>query len=167
MSTKLTQAQLKEVLQYDPETGAFTWRSGHGKVRAHERAGSRHAAGYRQINLGGAVMLEHRLAHLYMRGCWPRSEVDHRNGVRSDNRWDNLRPATSSEQKQNATIRKDNTSGFQGVGWFKPKGKWRARIRVGGREHHLGYFDDPESAYAARCAAKLQLHPFQPTARPT
>jgi AP2 domain len=58
-----------------------------------------------------------------------------------------------------------NTSGFPGVSWHEGDRKWQARINVGRRHIHLGYFDIREEAHAAYLAAKAILHPFAPTPR--
>ena len=166
MKKELTAERLREVLDYSVVSGVFTWRvKTCKKVVIGARAGSRTGRGYRQIRVDGELYLEHRLAYLYVEGFWPEAEVDHANGNGELNAWVNIRGATSAEQKQNTRRRKDNTSGFKGVGWFRPKGKWRARIRAGGREVRLGYFDQADAAGAAYLAAKAGLHPFNPTQR--
>jgi hypothetical protein len=89
--------------------------------------------------------------------------LDHRDGVRTNNRLANLREATRSENCQNAAKRNDNTSGFTGV-W--PVGKrWRAKVAVDGVERHAGYFATKELAQAAYLATKAELHKFQPIPR--
>lgn len=82
-------------------------------------------------------------------------EVDHRNGIRSDNSWSNLRLATQQQNQANSRRPKNNTSGFKGVFWNKQRGKWAAKINPGGRQVHLGFFDNPkEAAGAYRTAAQ-------------
>jgi hypothetical protein len=84
-----------------------------------------------------------------MTGEWPKkSDVDHINGVKSDNRWCNLREATRAENTSNTQIRITNTSGYKGVGWHKHHKKWSAQIRVDGYLYYLGLFDTPEEAAA-------------------
>jgi hypothetical protein len=105
----------------------------------------------------------HRLAWLYVHGAFPPADLDHRDGVRTNNRLANLREATRSENCQNAAKRNDNTSGFTGV-W--PVGKrWRAKVAVDGVERHAGYFATKELAQAAYLATKAELHKFQPIPR--
>lgn len=99
-----------------------------------------------------------RLAWLYMTGEWPQHEVDHENRVRDDNRWCNLRQATSSEQKMNTVIRSDNTSGVKGVGWSKRQGMWHARVKAYGVQYHVGYFADLDEARKARDAKAAEIH---------
>ena len=159
-----TQQRLQELLHYDPTTGVFTrlvQTSGNAKIG--DVAGSRHVAGYRQCHTDGKVYLSHRLAWLYMTGSWPIDQIDHRNGVRNDNRWSNLREATQAENQQNHKMRRDNTSGFIGVARFR--NKWRAQIQINGRLKHIGCFTTPDDAHAAYLAAKAELHTFQPALR--
>lgn len=91
MSQKLTAKRLRQVLDYNPRTGVFTWKEkiGH-RTAVGERAGSQESAGYRTIGIDGVRSLEHRLAVLHQTGKWPRRIVTHKNGDRSDNRWKNL-----------------------------------------------------------------------------
>lgn len=144
----LTQERLKELLQYDPETGHFTWRvRTNGRVPAGSRAGSPNRDGYIQIKIGGVLRAAHRLAFLYMTGEIP-SEVDHINRVRDDNQWPNLRPATRRENAGNKGPQRNNASGHRGVTWHKQHGKWLARGMRDGRMFHLGYFTSLEAAAA-------------------
>jgi len=87
----LTQERLKELLSYDPETGAFTWLLSPGPKRKGEQAGSQHHSGYRFVKLDGKMYAEHRIAFLYVHGYFPEGDVDHINRIRNDNRPDNLR----------------------------------------------------------------------------
>ena len=83
-------------------------------------------------------------------------DVDHRDGDGLNNRRNNLRKATTSQNICNQRIRSDNTSGLKGV---SPRyGKWQARITAHGKTRSLGWFPTPESAYAAYCKASLQMH---------
>lgn len=153
MTNTLSQDRLKEVLSYNPETGEFTWLVDRLRVRPGERAGKVTREGYIEIGVDGKRYMAHRLAFLYMTGSIPSSYVDHINLTKSDNRWCNLRPASSSQNQMNTGGRPNNTSGFKGVSWHSRGGRWRANIRVGGKKKHLGYFDTAEDGYAAYCAA--------------
>jgi hypothetical protein len=145
---ELTQAEVRRLLDYDPETGVFTWLVSAGRVRAGGAAGSMNR-GYREIRIDRRNYAAHRLAWLYMTGERPSHEIDHINGDPGDNRIINLRPATSSQNKANARKRSRNTSGWKGVSWHARDRKWRAMIGVAGRQQHLGYFDCPAEAHAA------------------
>ena len=90
----LTQARLKKLLSYNTDTGEFRWRvTRRGAARAGSVAGCVRHDGYVRIAIDGKRYLAHRLAWLYVHGELV-PELDHANGVRSDNRLDNLRPAT-------------------------------------------------------------------------
>lgn len=161
----LTQTRLRELFDYNPETGIFTRRppakrkAGNRLSYFNKPAGSLHNIhGYVSIHIDGEKFRASRLAWLYMTGEWPQHEVDHINGNRANDSWANLREANSSEQKMNTAIRSDNTSGVKGIGWNKRQGKWHARIKAYGVQTHLGYFDDLEQAKAARKAAEVRIH---------
>lgn len=147
----MLQEQLKAVLRYDPETGIFT-RLSNGAI-----AGSIKTKGYRYIGIGSRRYRAHRLAFLYMTGSMPK-QVDHKNGIRDDNRWENLRDASHSQNCQNAITRKDNTSGVKGVFWHKDKKYWIARLKVDGKQHVVGHYKEIAEAEMALKAARQQLH---------
>lgn len=157
--------RVRALLAYDRKTGRLMWKVSHGNRRAGQVAGSRHSQGYVQVRLDGHVVLAHRLIVFVVKGEWPEHEVDHRDGKRTNNRWRNLRPATSGENKQNACIRRDSRSGLLGVGWHSSRQEWRARIRVNNREKHLGWFKSRLSAHRAYLKAKREMHLFQPIPR--
>ena len=146
MNTALSQARLKELLHYDSDTGLFTWKISRGCMHAGQVAGGPNSKGYRQIKIDGVVYKAHRLAHLYVVGAWPDDKIDHANTVRGDNRFSNLREATTLQNNRNTTKRSDNTSGFKGVSFNKNRCKWEAYIRYDGRRRHLGLFCTAELA---------------------
>jgi hypothetical protein len=153
MMTKLNAGRLREVLSYDPETGAFTWLV---STARHRRIGDVAGCvkdGYRQIGIDGRRYRAHRLAWLWMTGEWPSAEIDHINGDPADNRIANLRPATSSQNKANARLRSDNSSKLKGVSYDRQRQKWLARIVLAGRARNLGRFTDPAAAHAAYAEA--------------
>ena len=159
MTTKarngLTAEDLRAVLSYSPDTGIFVWISG---VRNGQVAGNVDNLGYRRICVFGRFYKAHRLAWFYVNGKWP-IEIDHVNGVRDDNRLVNLRAANRSINVQNVGPRRNNTSGFTGVSFYRRTGRWRAQIKNAGRTVHLGDFDQPEAAHDAYMEAKKRLHP--------
>ena len=154
----LTQEQLKESLQYIPDTGIFTRLKTYHKTRSGSVAGCLHSSGYCYIRVKGKKYRAHRLAFLYMTGSFPPDDTDHINGVKDDNRWVNLREATHSQNMCNSGKHKDNKSGFKGVVWHKHNKKWYAKIKHMSGNISLGYFESPESAHQAYIEAALRLH---------
>lgn len=160
----LTAARLRELLHYFPETGVFTWKISRGLAVVGAEAGTKVSNGYIHICIDRHVIGAHRLAWLYVHGKWPKSNIDHINRNKVDNRIANLREATTSENGQNTLVNKRNTSGYKGVSWLSCRNRWRALITVNGKKHNLGLFKDPKDAYAAYCAAAQRLHKYNPAA---
>lgn len=147
----ITQDRLKEILDYDPETGVFRWRVSPrpGRIIAGQVSGCIKNTGYRCIQIDNMSYSEHRLAWLYIYGEWPPNQMDHVNTIRNDNRIANLRLASASENCRNRT--NINKSGYKGVSWRY--NKWRAGIKIKGKSYHLGCFPTLEMAHAAYCEA--------------
>ena len=159
-----TQQDVQAVLHYNPETGVFTNRIDRNpRAPKGSVAGYINTIGYTIIQIGGRKLHAHRLAWLYMTGKWPAREIDHINRVRSDNRFANLRQATSTQNKHNTTDRVTNTSGHRGVTWHKHRQKWQAQISVAGVHRYLGLFDTVEEAVRAREAAVALFHNYAKT----
>ena len=147
----LTFRRLNQVLDYEPSTGVFTWRAAN-KYNPHKGSVAGHVSkrdGYRYIILDYRHYTASRLAWFWMTGKLPAAEIDHKNTIRDDNRWRNLRPATSSQNKQNASIRINKNTPFKGVSWHKHSHSYRAYITLEGRHVSLGYFHSAEKAHAA------------------
>jgi hypothetical protein len=110
--------------------------------------------GYVVIWIEGRFYRAHRLAHLYMTGEWPPSQIDHKECDRGDNRWEKIRQATVSQNRCNVKRRRDNTSGCKGVTWHAITETWR--VRVNGK--HFGLYKKLEDAIARRKAVAEELH---------
>lgn len=173
-----TQARALEYFNYDPETGHLLFRERPESEfkqastyavhlrRIGKPAGCKHKCGYVKVLIDGQYSLAHRVIWLIAHGEWPEYpafEIDHINGVRSDNRLVNLRKVTKSGNQRNAGPRINNTSGVHGVNW-KPKynstpgdGRWVARIWNGPRHVYLGSFQTLHEASIARKAAERVL----------
>jgi len=157
----VTQQRLKELFIYDPESGIFTRRIAtgrHGCYRAGAKAGTQNPRGYIIVSVDSQRYMAHRLAWLYVYGQMPATDLDHINNVKNDNRIANLRLVTRKQNMQNVLFHKHNTSGFKGVSWHVPRGKWRAYIFCDYRQIHLGLFDTKEAAAAARVDAEKVYH---------
>lgn len=146
----LTQSALKEALHYDPETGHFTWlvrsdrQQQHNKKLAGTRAGCVGSLGYITIKINSKLYYGHRLAWLYMTGAFPKTNTDHINGERSDNRFVNLREASHAQNMYNKPNR-----GSCAKGVMRRGNKFRARIKYDGVTYSLGQFDTEEEAAEA------------------
>jgi len=155
--SKLTQELVKRVLDYSPETGVFTRRvRTSNRVKAGLPAGGVDGRGYWLICVGGERHTAHRLAFLYMEGSFPKDQVDHINGERSDNKWSNLRHATNKQNAQNKAVARKNRNGHTGVSWCNHSKKWRAYIKLDGKMIYLGYHKEEESAVMARRQAEVK-----------
>ena len=154
---RITRARLLELLHYDSETGEFRWQERVSRsVKVGDLAGLTDSEGYRQITIKGRAYRAHQLAWFYMTGKWCTVVIDHRDGDPSNNRWDNLRPATISQNNANRRPNRNNKSGFKGVVQHHI-GRWCARIKKNGRRYHLGSFASPQEAHAAYVAAARKL----------
>lgn len=166
MSTILTEERLKEVCDYDPETGALTWRIPRRKCKVGALIGSPDDRGYLKVKIDYRIYYIHRLAWLYMTGAWPTHDVDHIDRNKANNAWGNLRAATQKQNSENVGLTRGNRSGIKGVSWSPIHKKWRARIKHNYKGITLGYFDDVASAVQARKEAELTLFTHSQASRP-
>lgn len=149
--------RLREVMSYDPDTGIFTWKvRTTNRVQVGDQAGHPDPQhGYRLIGIDGRIYHAARLAFLYMTGAMP-SFVDHKDRVRLNDRWANLRPATRSQNQANRSRQLNNTSGFKGV--TPHQGKWMARVTYKGRTRRVSGFDTAVAAAAAYDEIARRMH---------
>jgi hypothetical protein len=136
--------------------GHLYWKaSADSRVKIGEVAGFRHSQGYIAVSVGSKLMLAHRVIWEMMIGEIPNNmEIDHLDNCRINNKIENLRLVTRTENLKNKGMYKSNTSGVTGVALNKEKNKWCANIRINGKLKHLGYHDDFNSACEARYAAE-------------
>lgn len=150
---------IRGLLNYDTDTGVFTWRKSRPHCRVGDVAGSTDKDGYILIGINGTQHRAHLLAWVYVHGVPPEKEIDHRNLVRSYNPISNLREGTRRENIANAERRSTNTSGQKGVYWCKQNNKWKVRIRgEDGKHRYLGLFTDVVEAGAAYKAAAQAMY---------
>jgi hypothetical protein len=143
---RISVSELRTIVSYDPETGVFTWIGHKTKLYLNGRvAGSRTSGGYWRLRINDIEYLGHIAAYALMTGSWPEDEVDHKDRVRSNNRWENLRPADHSIQQRNRSFL-IGKSGFRGVIYQQNSKNFKVQIRVDGKCRHFGTFSDPAEA---------------------
>lgn len=169
-----TPEELHNLLRYEPETGRLYWRErtpemfgGAAPSAACKTWNARYAGrmarsgfstnGYEQVTVWGRRLLVHRVAIAITSGAWPQHDVDHVNGVTTDNRLENLRPASRSENMMNSRMGSKNTSGATGVTWDKSRSMWKVSVRLMGVTHNVGRFHSLEEAAAAARAKYVAL----------
>jgi len=154
----ITQEELKEILNYNPDTGIFTWiksdRYGWVGKSPKMRTGRR----YIEILAKGKLYKAHRLAWLYVYGEFPQNELDHINNNTEDNRISNLREATRFENTRNTRTPSTNKSGYKGVYFNEVNNRWVAQISCNGIQYYLGSFCVKEQAAEAVRAKREELH---------
>lgn len=159
---------LRQLLRYEPETGKLFWLPRDCTSRRFNSQYAGKEALYCINNKGyphGSIMAHRYNAHVVIwaitHGAWPSGQIDHINGVKTDNRLVNLRHVSAAENQRNMKRPINNTSGIVGVGWCAGKRKWRASINVNDRTRHIGYFSDIADAATARKAAEVEYgyHP--------
>ena len=143
-------------LDYDINTGDFTWKVTTGRQAKGKKAGALLQHGYIAITLRGKRCLAHRLAWAITFGYWPKAQLDHINHVREDNRIANLREASANQNCKNLSIQKRNTSGMTGVSFNKSNGYFHAYITIDGKRKHIGWFKTLSDACNARKHANWQ-----------
>lgn len=169
----LNQDELLAFVRYDPVSGKAYWKERDakwfkdGKKTALENCNwwnkrfagkeinSLNSKGYFCCCIEYKSYLLHRVIWFYMTGEWP-NQIDHINGIRTDNRWCNLREVSPAENNKNQKLRTDNKSKQVGVFWFKQHQKWGANIRINKKLKYLGIFDEFEDAVAVRKAAEIK-----------
>jgi hypothetical protein len=142
----LSQEYIKSILDYDLDTGIFTWKVNKSqKTKIGDVAGWLYN-GYREIEINNKKYKAHRLAWLYVNGEIPKNLIDHIDGNRSNNKISNLREATYQENSENYKTPKTNKSGIKNVSWYKSLNKWVVSISIKNIKKTIGYFDDLEFA---------------------
>ena len=168
---KVTPEIVRELLDYDPETGEFLWKERESKWFGNFRAervwnakyaGKRaatavHSAGYHICSIFNKKLYAHRLAFAHYYGRWPSKCIDHINGDRKDNRISNLRDVTHSLNMKNSKIPDNNKSGYPGVYWSNQNKHWIAGMWVEKKFKYLGQHKTKEAAIEARKAGEKEF----------
>ena len=140
---------LKEILDYNPITGLFTWKIDRkGGSKAGDVAGC-HQSGYIYIKINYKLYAAHRLAWFFTYGQWPSEIIDHIDNNSTNNQILNLREASHSENMRNKKTYANNKTGYKGVSLNQSSGKFQAKIRVDGKQFSLGYYSTAEEAHKA------------------
>ena len=160
---ELTQAELHRIICYNPLSGNFMWRIATGRrVRVGDIAGSllRDRADRQRwrMNIHSRSYYVHRLAFLYMKGRWPRGQIDHKNGDTLDNSWLNLRECTGFQNQANRGPNKNNKLAIKGVSYNKKTKKFQASLRANGKRVHQSYHSTSEDAARAYKRAAKKFH---------
>jgi hypothetical protein len=146
--------QLQRLFRYDPDTGHLHWvATGKGRIKK-KPAGTIVKAGYIGVMIDGKRHYVHRIAWALHHGKHPDDQLDHINGIKTDNRICNLREATNAQNGKNLPLMRNNTSGYSGVSFDKKNNKWRASIRVNGKIMHFGRYELKEQAIQVRKQAE-------------
>ena len=153
--------KVRELFFYNSKTGVLKWKKAGRGRRPNRIAGALDGKGYCFVHLRPyGFYRTHRIIWLWKTGKWPPGEIDHKNGIRSDNRWCNLRSATRLQNCHN-TRRTKSKTGIKGVFWHDECKGYAAVIHAEGRKIWLGAHKTPELAAAAyRKAAKKYFGEF-------
>lgn len=152
-------AEIFDYFEYDPDTGIIRWKVSCRKMQKGQIAGTPDYQGYIMIRLKGKLYKAHRIAFALGHNTVDIPDIlDHINGDKKDNRLVNLRAATVQQNNYNQRKQKNTTSKYKGVSWHPRHQKWQARIRINGKQKHLGYYTSEEEAYAAYCKVAVELH---------
>ena len=158
MDCLLTHQDLIDLIDYSPSTGIFFWKKKRRGINTEKKLGTSNGFGYLRITVLGKSHYAHRLAWFYMTGIYPSLEIDHINGDRADNKFNNLRIVTRSQNAQNrSTYQSNNKSKTLGVSWHKKSKKWQAHICIYKERKYLGLFEKAEDAHNAYLLAKQEV----------
>jgi len=153
---EVTLSKLHELFDY--KDGNLIWKIAKSRrVKAGDIAGSLNEYGYIMIGFNGSVYRAHRLIYFYHNGYFPLF-IDHIDGNKSNNKIENLRSVTISQNAMNQKISTRNSSGVKGVMWHKRDKKWVVQLKVNSKCHSFGYYDDKELAELVAMEATNKLH---------
>ena len=153
-SNQITQEYLKEIFDY--KDGILirkikTCRN----VIVGDAVGIKHNNGYLRVNISRKAYYIHRLVFMWHYGYFPK-EIDHIDGNPQNNKIENLREATHAQNNKNLGVKKNNASGFSGVGFCNTRKKWYAQIMFDGKRKTLGRFENKEEAILCRKMGEIK-----------
>ena len=145
--------ELKDLIEYNPITGIFTWNKSRPGVTKGSVAGFINQKGYKILKIKRKKFFASNIAWFYMTGEWPENQVDHINRIKNDDRWENLRKATVSQNGMNR-VWKTTKSGITGVKWYSNRNSWKVSIMKNGKSYFLGWYKDFDIAVQKRKEAE-------------
>ncbi len=172
---QISGAVLRQILRYDPDSGDLFWLtrpqqmfpSADAAKAWNNRNANKKAFtaidsyGYRFGKIFGRSYRAHRVIWALQTGEWPSNEIDHANGIGSDNSWSNLRETNRAQNSQNTSSRRGSSSKYLGVSRKSGEKNWCAQIRAKDQKRYLGSFESEIDAALAYDAAALKHHgPF-------
>lgn len=152
--------------EYDREIGGFFHKHSWARAKKGDRAGIISDTGYEKIRIKGRHYRSHRIVWLLEKGYMPKSDLDHMDGNRLNNKIENLRECTPAQNMQNIRRKYKKREGCQkysrhvGVSWCLKNKKWVVKIRVAGKQTTIGWFHDEDEAGKAYLSVKKKYHPF-------
>jgi hypothetical protein len=153
----ITYDKVNELVEYLPSGELQRKITTSPRAKKGDIVGNVGKRGYKYFSINAVKYYNHRIIWLLHHKSLP-AYIDHIDGNRLNNKIENLRACDLSQNLCNARIRKSSTSGFKGVSWFKSRQKWKARIHMYGKEHHIGYFASKNEAIEAVMKARLEIH---------
>lgn len=164
--TDLTQERVRELFDYDAENGILIRKKDeYGRVVNRPCGHKPINRGYGEVGIAGKTYKVHRIIWLWYYGDWPVNFIDHINQNKMDNRIENLRDVSNSENIQNTKLYSTNSSSYPGVSFNKHANKFMAYIWINNKRLYLGYFATAEEAFLAYQLAKIEHHPTSPIAQ--
>ena len=154
----LSTVNLHELFEYID--GELFWKipaGGQGCIKAGSKAGVTHKNGYKSVRVKNVMLKQHRVIYMMFHGSIPKT-IDHIDGNPSNNRIENLREATASQNMRNSRKQTRNTSGVKGVSWHRSKNKWIASCGLNGKLIHIGYFEEINDASDAVMKFRKEHH---------
>ncbi|HDT5935407.1 TPA: HNH endonuclease [Enterobacter kobei] len=149
---------INELIHYGSDTGIFTWKKDRGAIaKKGDPLRQVDSKGYTRVKIAGKKYLLHRIAFYLYYGEEPEF-IDHINSIRSDNRIENLRACTLSQNGFNVGLTSRSTTGVKGVAWNKASQKYQCTIKVKGKSFYFGLYDDIELAELVAMEARLKFH---------
>jgi hypothetical protein len=150
----ITQSLVRELFDY--RDGLLIWKTKRNGTRDCGGAGHLNKSGYMTVQINGRLYRSHRVIFLWHHGFLP-EEIDHINRIKNDNRIENLRAVSHSENCTNRGVRSDNPTGVSGVSWNEKLNKWRVRITINKNRKELGLFSNFDDAVKARRSAEINF----------